>query len=307
MIEYMQQSRGATLHARFPMEHIQPDYEKCLTDPNYYPIAESVPEWGLQGYVESVPALIDLIGSVCRVFVYGLASVVLTESWLFPPKPNSYATCGFFTRDAIYTFFAGPDQIDYTDLIFPRNRSFVLLGVNQVKQQKAVYSNIFLTAVAAPQQVGPRLGLDGPCDWFDRPTDPDPFTPGTPPHPQHTNQVGRTVNFSAPALEGSATWYKPDLAQGPELFAQILTRDDCNKRPPATQEDTFEPFCTTVPEATLNTTEFVFVVERKYLCPITKIGPDPKEVLVPRVLVFETPGAGVEGMMEGVEDGTEEA
>lgn len=51
VIEYMKQSRGATLHSTLPMEHIIPAYEKCLTDPSYYPIAESVPEWGLQGCV----------------------------------------------------------------------------------------------------------------------------------------------------------------------------------------------------------------------------------------------------------------
>jgi hypothetical protein len=108
----------------------------------------------------------------------------------------------------------------------------------------------------------------------------------------HTTQPGRTVNFSAPTLEGSATWYRPDLAQSPDLFAMLLTRDGCDKRPPASQEDTFEPFCTMVPETTLNTTEFVFVVQRAYLNPVTKIGPDPAEMLVPRVLVFETPGMG---------------
>lgn len=108
------------------------------------------------------------------------------------------------------------------------------------------------------------------------------------------------MNFSAPALEGSASWYKPDLPQAPELFAQLLTRDDCRKRPEVS--DDFEPFCTTVPEAVLNTTEFIFVVERKYLCPITKIGPDPAEVLVPRVLVFETPAMGPIAEEEGVEE-----
>lgn len=30
MIDYMLRSRGAMLHARFPMEHIMPDYEKCV-------------------------------------------------------------------------------------------------------------------------------------------------------------------------------------------------------------------------------------------------------------------------------------
>lgn len=119
VIDYMQRSRGATLAKRFPMEHVMPDYDKCLTDPRYYPIAESVPAWGLQGY----------------------------------------ATCGFFTRDAVYTFFQSPDKntIDYHDLIFPRNRSYVLLGVNQVLRHKASYSNIFMTAVAAPQQVRVRV------------------------------------------------------------------------------------------------------------------------------------------------------
>ena len=34
--------------------------------------------------------------------------------------------------------------------------------------------------------------------------------------------------------------------------------------------------------------EFVYVVERKYLEPSTKIGPDPEEVLEPSILVFES-------------------
>jgi len=122
-----------------------------------------------------------------------------------------------------------------------------------VLRKKASYTNIFMTAVAAPQA------------------------------------PGRTVNFSAPALEGSATWYNPALLSSPELFALLLTRDDCNKRPPASQEDTREPFCSTVPERVLNSTEYVYFVQRAYLNPTTKIGPDPAEMLLPRVLVFETP------------------
>jgi hypothetical protein len=51
VISYMAESRGASLHARWPMEHIVPDTNKCLTDPTYFPVAESVPEWGLEGCV----------------------------------------------------------------------------------------------------------------------------------------------------------------------------------------------------------------------------------------------------------------
>jgi hypothetical protein len=37
----------------------------------------------------------------------------------------------------------------------------------------------------------------------------------------------------------------------------------------------------------INTTEFLFVVERKYLEPATKTGPNPNEVMPPIVLVFD--------------------
>jgi len=42
---YMGRSRGAVLHARWEMEHILPDTQRCLTEPDYFPIAASVPEW----------------------------------------------------------------------------------------------------------------------------------------------------------------------------------------------------------------------------------------------------------------------
>lgn len=37
----------------------------------------------------------------------------------------------------------------------------------------------------------------------------------------------------------------------------------------------------------INATEFLFVVERKYLEPATKTGPSPNEVMPPVVLVFD--------------------
>lgn len=45
VISYMDKSRGAKLHARWEMEHVLPDTGRCLTEPDYYPIAENVKAW----------------------------------------------------------------------------------------------------------------------------------------------------------------------------------------------------------------------------------------------------------------------
>jgi hypothetical protein len=45
VIAYMGESRGANLHARWEMEHVLPDTERCLTEPDYYPIAANVDAW----------------------------------------------------------------------------------------------------------------------------------------------------------------------------------------------------------------------------------------------------------------------
>jgi hypothetical protein len=80
-------------------------------------------------------------------------------SFFFPPfhrNLSGIATCGFFSRDCLYSFLALPDtgKIDYADLTFPRNRSFVFLGANQVRLQKVTYSNIFMTSILEPQKPG---------------------------------------------------------------------------------------------------------------------------------------------------------
>lgn len=69
---------------------------------------------------------------------------------------TGFATCGFFSRDCLYTFLSPPTtgKVDYGDLTFPRNRSFVFLGANQVGLEKVTYSNIFMTATAEPQKQG---------------------------------------------------------------------------------------------------------------------------------------------------------
>jgi len=45
VIAYMKESRGAKLHARWEMEHVLPDTQRCLTEPDYYPIAANVEAW----------------------------------------------------------------------------------------------------------------------------------------------------------------------------------------------------------------------------------------------------------------------
>jgi hypothetical protein len=43
-------SKGSKLSYRFPMDHIVPDIERCLTDPQYAPIFKPVPAWHFPGW-----------------------------------------------------------------------------------------------------------------------------------------------------------------------------------------------------------------------------------------------------------------
>lgn len=98
-------------------------------------------------------------------FVSSLYSLVVFFNF-FPSSPPSLlflnrnlsgiATCGFFSRDCLYSFLSLPDtgKIDYGDLTFPRNRSFVFLGANQVRLQKVTYSNLFMTSILEAQKPG---------------------------------------------------------------------------------------------------------------------------------------------------------
>ena len=145
--------------------------------------------------------------------------------------------------DYVFAFF---QPTDASSSLSPLGRSIF----TQVVMGKAAYTNIFMTAVAAPQQ------------------------------------VGRTVNFSAPELHGSASYYMPELGnEAEQLFAITLTRDDCMRG----GGNDKEPFCTQVPESTFNYTEYIYPIQRAYLEPSTKMGADPDETLPPLVLVYETP------------------
>lgn len=77
------EEQGAALHRIFRMRHITPDIDRCLTDPDYQPIVDHpIPEFGVS-------------------------------------EPIS--TCGFFSRDALYTWMA--DDPPYSDLTFPADRA----------------------------------------------------------------------------------------------------------------------------------------------------------------------------------------
>ncbi|EWM25226.1 hypothetical protein Naga_100089g2 [Nannochloropsis gaditana] len=128
-------SKGSKLSYRFPMDHIVPDIERCLTDPQYAPIFKPVP------------------------------------AWHFPGWPS----CDWFSADALYTGL--PDTTDLSALTFPTNRTFVVMGVNQPRLQKSIYSNLMLTAVA------------------------------------HFEDPAHSVNLTATELQGSASMFAPEVSR----------------------------------------------------------------------------------------------
>ncbi|EWM25225.1 hypothetical protein Naga_100089g2 [Nannochloropsis gaditana] len=198
-------SKGSKLSYRFPMDHIVPDIERCLTDPQYAPIFKPVP------------------------------------AWHFPGWPS----CDWFSADALYTGL--PDTTDLSALTFPTNRTFVVMGVNQPRLQKSIYSNLMLTAVA------------------------------------HFEDPAHSVNLTATELQGSASMFAPELEYSDDVWAYSFSRDCASG-----QLGLGGPlYCRTVTPSMINETEFLFVVERKYLELATKTGPAPAEVMPPLVLVFD--------------------
>ena len=54
-------------------------------------------------------------------------------AWGFP----GWASCDWFSADALYTIL--PNTTELGALTFPVNRTYVVLGVNQPKLEKAIY------------------------------------------------------------------------------------------------------------------------------------------------------------------------
>ena len=177
--------------------HIIPDFTRCLTDPGYFPIFPPVPAWNFSG-----------LGGFCD----------------------------FFVRDCLYSVYpnidSNPDVV--ADLLFPMNRSFIVIGVNQVLTGNCVYSNILMTGNLHPED------------------------------PAHTS------NLTASDLTGS-------VEINPLLYRYVWSRD-CKP---------FGQFCREFTVDEIQTSEYVFFAERKYLNPTTKIGPDPMTTLPSRIIVME--------------------
>ncbi|GAB5037440.1 Hypothetical protein NocV09_07900100 [Nannochloropsis oceanica] len=162
-------------------------------------------------------------------------------AWHFPGWPS----CDWFSADALYTGL--PNTTDLSALTFPLTRTYVVLGVNQPRLEKSIYTNLMVTAVAAFE---------------------DPL---------------HSVNLTATELQGSAGVFAPDIDYPDDLWAYSFSRDcssgELGQGGPL--------FCRTVTPSMINETEFLFVVERKYLELATKTGPSPQEVMPPTVLIFD--------------------
>lgn len=85
----------------------------------------------------------------------------------------------------------------------------------------------------------------------------------------HPEDPAHTSNVSANSLMGSTD---------KEPFFRWYWSRNCSL---------FGKFCREISFKEINSTDWVFMAERKYLNPTTKIGPDPNELLEPIVVVFE--------------------
>jgi len=85
----------------------------------------------------------------------------------------------------------------------------------------------------------------------------------------HPEDPAHTSNVSANSLVGSTDQ---------EPYFRWYWSRNCTQ---------FGKFCREISYKEINNTDWVFMAERKYLNPTTKIGPDPTEVLEPLVVIFE--------------------
>jgi len=76
-------------------------------------------------------------------------------AWHFPGWPS----CDWFSADALYSGL--PNTTDLSALTFPVNRTYVILGINQPRLKKSIYSNLMLTAVVHFEGMGGREGGRG--------------------------------------------------------------------------------------------------------------------------------------------------
>lgn len=108
-------------------------------------------------------------------------------TWTYLHDVPTLYFCLPCNRDALYTQVS--EEADLADLVFPDNRVYVLLGVNQPLVGTAVYSNLIFTANDKPQK------------------------------------PGHTANFSSSDLSGSASVYSSSVSYHDQLFAVKIARE----------------------------------------------------------------------------------
>jgi len=93
-------------------------------------------------HMSSASKLLLLVRFICASRASN-AHLHRTQRQIYSPL---HPSCDWFSADALYTGL--PDTTDLSALTFPTNRTFVVMGVNQPRLQKSIYSNLMLTAVA---------------------------------------------------------------------------------------------------------------------------------------------------------------
>ena len=108
----------------FNMDHIIPDFNKCLTNSSYLPIFPNLPLWG----VKSIPGF-----------------------------------CDFFVRDSLYSVYPNiyASETVTNDLKLGINRTIAVFGINQVVAKQAMYTNMLLTAVSHPEDPAHTSNVSG--------------------------------------------------------------------------------------------------------------------------------------------------
>ena len=143
------------------MEHVVPDTEQCLNDPHYVPIFYPVPALNFSGWAScdwfSADALYT--GNPPTHPPTHPPPFNLEQQVSTPPPPARVhlliGTAPFFSTFQRPTHppthrspTALPKTTDLSTLTFPLNRTYVVLGINQPRLGKSIYSNLLLTALS---------------------------------------------------------------------------------------------------------------------------------------------------------------
>lgn len=106
-------------------------------------------------------------------------------------------------------------------------------------------------------------------------------------------QIEHSANLTSADMDGTANDVAPDLAHVDSLFSLAFSRD-CRALKGVMP-------CREIPLTAINETEYIYLVDRKYLEVPTKVGPSPKEVIPPLVLAYDFPLTVIEPSWEGEE------